>query len=150
MALSVVNEAREVPQLRTDPAIFLDGNGAVSSGEKEMIAAVMGMYAYEPRIPLQARYVEFLIVTVIAFLVKEGKYQRYAVQIADLGKFFLEYCNKLHLPAQHDICRAMKFQMELVLRAIIEKEGYSANNREAYSGRTEIPADMLEGSVPGG
>ena len=144
-----------VPSLKLPVEIFDDTDGKpakVTSGDKEMLSQIMGIYAYVPDIRYLIRYTGVLLARTKSLLIKAGRFNGYKASFEQIELYWGSAVNRFENPADHDICLKMLLDLEIALQSIIEKEGLAENSRTAYNGQIligEIRGSAGEPSVPG-
>jgi hypothetical protein len=140
----------QVPQLKLPDDIFenADGKpGKITSGDKEMISQIMGIYAFIPDLRYQIRYTGVLLARAKSLLIKGGRYAPYAEAFKSMEGHWGAAVNRFETVADHDICMKMLLDLEIGLQAIIEKEGLAENSRSAYAG--QILVGQIRGEETG-
>ena len=109
-----------------------------------MLSAVMGVYAFVPGLAEQIRYIGFLRVKIRALLLKKGMLSPYK---EDLDACRVAWANAVNLSNSDedwDFVTIRLSEIEEVLQAIAEKEGLTANTRDAYRGEVLLPGPIKD------
>lgn len=135
--------------MKVPPSLWDDSkqSDAVTSGDKEMISSVIGVYAFVPGLSEQIRYTGFLRTKVRALLLKKGKlapYQEVLTICRDEWEDAV-YLANAEESTDSDRVLVMLSDIEEALQAIIEREGLTANTREAFRGEILLPGPIREG-----
>jgi len=137
---------KEVPRLQVPDSLWdeTDHKEGVSGGDKEMLSAVIGVYAFVPGLAEQIRYLAFLRVKVRSLLLKKGRLGPYRVVLDACRLYWSQAVNLSNADEEWDVVTAMLSNIEEVLQAIAEKEGLTANTKDAYRGEVFLPGPIRE------
>jgi len=137
---------KSLPALRVPPSLWDDSGSkeSVSSGDKEMLSAVVGVYAFVGGLAEQIRYISFLRIKVKSLLLKKGRLSPYRAVIDECKKHWADAVNLSNVDEDWDSVIVMLDSIEEVLQAIAEREGLTANTRDAYRGEIFLPGPIHE------
>lgn len=114
----------------------------VSAGDKEMLSAVIGVYAFVPGLAEQIRYLAFLRSKIMALLLKKGRYEHYKDSLKTVRDHWATAVNLSNNDEDWDFVIIMLSDIEEVLQGIAEAEGLTANTRDAYRGEVMLPGPI--------
>lgn len=121
-------------------------NIGVSDGDREMMSAVIGVYAFVPGLAEQIRYISFLISKTRGLLLKKGRAREHRPLLTNCRAHWGLAVNMSNNDQEWDFVLMMLGDIEDALQMVIEKEGLSANARETYRGEILLPGPIQQPS----
>jgi hypothetical protein len=115
-----------------------------------MISAVVGVYAFVPGVAEQIRYLGFLRTKVRALLLKKGMLTPYKTALDACRSHWSLAVILAHNEEGTDLdtVAIMLSEIEEVLQTILEREGLTANTKDAYRGEILLPGPIRDTSGP--
>ncbi len=139
--------SKTLPPLKVQPTLWDEIKTkpeGVSAGDKEMLSAVIGVYAFVPGLAEQIRYLAFLRAKIMALLLKKGRYEHYRETLESVRDYWALAVNLSNSDEEWDFVIIMLSNLEEILQGIAEAEGLTANTRDAYRGEVMLPGPIKD------